>query len=236
MSDTFPITKRMQVLVDQWEQATDQRASFLACYLMMTRNMLAAIQEGRFHDCDWVSKLLHYFANYYFEALQAYEQDRAATPAVWLRAHTAAVETGTLTLQKLLLGVNAHINYDLVLTLVDLLDAEWESMQEQIRRERYEDYCHVNQIINETIDSVQDSILEVDMPAMDVIDRLFGGMDEWLISYLISDWREEVWQKALTMLTTHAPNEREQIRQRLEAETLARAEAILLKGNLGAII
>ena len=74
------------------------------------------------------------------------------------------------------------------------------------------------------------------MPAMDVIDRLFGGMDEWLISYLISDWREEVWQKALTMLTAHASNEREQIRQRLEAETLARAEAILLKGNLGAII
>ena len=88
---------------------------------MMTNNMLIAIDQDEFHDPEWVSILLHRFADYYFEALDKYEAGDIQTPVVWEVAHDAATERKIFVLQNLLLGVNAHINYDLVVTLVELL-------------------------------------------------------------------------------------------------------------------
>jgi hypothetical protein len=66
----------------------------------------------------------------------------------------------------LLLGVNAHINYDLVLTLVDLLEPEWKQLSAEQCQQRHSDYCHVNEIISLTIDIVQDDVLERSIPTI----------------------------------------------------------------------
>ena len=50
-------------------------------------------------------------------------------------------------LQNLLLGINAHINYDLVLTIYDMPAPEWERLTEEQRRRRFQDHCTVNVII-----------------------------------------------------------------------------------------
>jgi len=59
-------------------------------------------------------------------------------------------------LQNLLLGVNAHVNYDLTFAVVDLLAPEWAGLSEAERRARYEDFCQVNRIIAETVDEVHE--------------------------------------------------------------------------------
>ncbi len=69
--------------------------------------------------------LLHRFADYYFDALDAYDADPARTPAVWRVAHEATRAPRTSAVQHLLLGLNAPINYGLVRTLVDVLEPEW---------------------------------------------------------------------------------------------------------------
>ena len=148
----------------------------------MTRNMLDAVDAGEFADAAWVSRLLHHFAGYYFGALDAYEAGEEGTPEVWRCAHDAARRSNTPAISLLLLGVNAHINYDLVLAVADLLEPEWPCLSNAKRRARYEDYCRVNDIIGRTIDRVQDGILEKREPIMALIDTLFGPMDEWLVS------------------------------------------------------
>ena len=35
---------------------------------------------------------------------------------------------------------------------------------------------------------------------MKVIDQLFGRLDEYLLSILITSWREEVWQHAIKLI------------------------------------
>jgi hypothetical protein len=217
----------MQALVQQWESAADRRAAFLSCYLLMTRNMLAAIDKGEFGDALWVSRLLHRFADYYFDALAAYDQDSPATPPVWRQAHNATLQPGTQVLQHLMLGVNAHINYDLVLTLVDLLEPEWTQLSPEERARRHADHCHVNDVIGRTIDAVQDSIIERFMPVMDIVDKLLGPIDELVVAQLLTRWREDVWKHALQLLEAPEPGEREHLRQELEATALQRAETIL---------
>lgn len=213
--------------VQEWQACGDRRAIFLDCYLRMTRNMLAALAAGEFHDGAWVDRLLCRFADYYFDALAAYDRTDPATPPVWRIAHDAAALPGTMTLQNLLLGVNAHINYDLVLTLVEVLAPEWDTLAEVDRHTRYVDYTYVNDVIARTIDVVQDEIIERATPALRLVDDLLGPVDEWVTEKVIVDWREEVWRHAVAMLAATDHAERASQRSAVEAATLRRADLLL---------
>ena len=83
------------------------------------------------------------------------------------------------------MGVNAHINYDLVLALFDMLQPEWKQLSNQQKQIRLEDHNYVNQVIARTIDRVQDELLEPSNPGLAWVDKLFGRVDEFLISKLI---------------------------------------------------
>ena len=210
---------RMTELVDQWEAVQDRRAIFLGCYRLMTRNMLNAIEAGRFHDGMWVSHLLERFAEYYFAALDRYEQDGLTSP-VWELAFNATRDQNVTTLQHLLLGVNAHINHDLVFSLYDLLQPEWAEATPDQRAARHADHEMVNRIIGETTDAVQDQVVERFSPWTDFLDKMLGPVDEWLTSHLISQWREEVWENAVRYLESATPEEREALRQHIEQQTV----------------
>lgn len=223
------VTERMQEIIATWERASDPRAVFLSCYQCMTENVLIAIDGGEFNDAAWVNHLLHRFADYYFDALDEYEADAAAAPAVWRLAHDQALRKQTAVLQKMLLGINAHINYDLVFALADLLEPEWDQLTADQREARFADHCHVNAIIGRTIDTVQDDVMERYSPSMDLVDKLLGPPDEMIASRLISGWRNEVWQQAVRHLESTSPAERNELRSQVEAATLHKANIILLR-------
>lgn len=225
--DHRPVVQRMSALVQHWETVSDRRAIFLGCYTLMTRNMLDAVEAGRFHDGAWVSRLLHRFADYYFDALEVYEQNPGASPHVWRLAHDAARRAEVLTVQHLMLGVNAHINFDLIFTLAELLEPEWDALPDDARDARHADYLHVNTIIGETIDSVQDTILEPRSPWLDVVDKLLGPVDEWLTSRLVTGWRGQVWADAIHLLTLRDKYSRHEFRREIEAAAVRRGYNIL---------
>jgi hypothetical protein len=186
----------------------------------MTSNTLAAIRQQEFRDTGWVDGLLHRFADYYFEALEAYERDPAAAPPIWQMTFGAAGDRHMLPVQHLLLGVNAHINYDLVLALVDRLRPEWPGLSAEQRAARYADHCHVNAVIAQTIDSVQDQILDSAMPVMNLVDVLMGRLDERIVSAVITHWRETVWKNTQDLLAAQTAGEQQQVLRGVEAEAL----------------
>jgi hypothetical protein len=227
MPDEKTILSRMTALVDHWEAAHDRRAIFLGCYRLMTRNMLDAIEAGRFQDDVWVAQLLHRFADYYFAALDRFDQDSPDTPAVWRLAFDATHDEGVTTLQHLLLGVNAHINFDLVFALYDQLAPEWAILSAEQRAQRHADHELVNRIIGETVDAVQDQVIDRHSPWFDFVDKLLGPVDEWLTSRLISHWREEVWENAIRYLVLTVPQDRAALRQHIEQQAVRLANDML---------
>lgn len=236
MAQELHVVQRMQDRVERWQEAADRRADFLHCYMLMTANMLEALEAGEFEDREWVNRLLQRFAEYYFEALDAYEQDRDMAPAVWCTAHDATLANEHRAVQRVFLGVNAHINYDLVMALVDVLQAEWRTADEMLRQVRYRDHCHVNEIIARSIDRVQDDVVEEAEPFMEIVDQLFGPLDEWAIAWLIRRWRDEVWRNAIRYLHATEDEARAALRQKIEATTLRRAEAIVLGKDLRRVL
>ena len=222
MIDPHELVRTMVAQAGRWEAAHDRRAIFLRTYSMMTDNMLQALEQQRFADGEWVGRLLHRFADYYFDALACFDCGENV-PLVWQEVHRAAAERDLHILQHLLLGVNAHINYDLVLTLDEMLRPEWAGLSESKRTERYQDHRLVNTIIGETIDAVQDEVVEPHSPVLRLVDQLFGRLDERLLIGLIRRWREEVWTHAQAMLPLTTPTQREQFRQTLEAEVMQKS-------------
>ncbi|MBI5880324.1 MAG: hypothetical protein HZB53_21955 [Chloroflexi bacterium] len=222
------VAERMRTLVSQWQASADRRATFLDCYLLMTRNVLTALERGEFRDAVWVDRLLNHFADYYFAALDAFERDAAASPAVWQLAHHATRNPNITALQNLLLGVNAHINYDLVLATADLLRPEWDTLNEAQRAGRYADYGHVNLVICATIDAVQDQVLDPAMPIMASLDKAFGPLDELLISHLIMRWREGVWQHTTNLLAAREPAAQAEVVRHVESDALRLGHLIVL--------
>jgi hypothetical protein len=216
-------------MIENWVQCADRRSIFLNCYKLMTLSMLEALETGEFQDPGWVGGLLERFAEYYFVASQAYEEGRAEVPRVWRVAYDAARNPDTMVLQNVLLGINAHINYDLVLTLVDVLEPE-KSQLDSLRREfRYQDHAQVNHAIALTVNSVQDQVLEPQAPILDLVDKLLGPLDEWTISRLIAGWRDAVWEYALQVIDAATPELRQVVIQRVEASAMQWANRIMLK-------
>lgn len=232
-TDEHAYVTRMQGLIDGWEPASDRRAIFLTCYLMMTRNMVSHVDAGGFGDAPWMSALLYRFIEYYFNAVDAYATDPGSAPVVWQRSFDSAADPDLHVLQNLMLGVNAHISYDLVFALVDVMRADWPRVDEPCRQCRYDDYGIVNHVICQTLDAVQDDVVERYSPGMDWVDRGFGRFDEWATERMIVRWREDSWRSALALLT--APDsERPALRAEVEARAVRRADAIRgEKGILG---
>ncbi len=236
MLEEQPVADRMQALIHAWQISGDRREIFLSCYAMMTANMLAAIESGSFEDNAWVSGLLRHFAGYYFDALAAYEQDATAAPAAWQIAFQACRSPHTHVLQNLSLGVNAHINYDLVFALSDRLAPEWSGLTPDQQKSRYRDHCHVNAIIHQTIDAVQDQVVERNNAALKLADQLMGPLDEWLTARLITDWREQVWENAIHLIQCQADTERQFVLQAVEQRSLERARSILGESGVAGLI
>jgi hypothetical protein len=233
-ASTYDITTRMAEQIARWERNGDRRAIFLACYRLMTDNMLRGVAQACFRDSSWVGALIENFAEYYFVALDAYEGGPGPLPAVWRRAHDLARVPTTTVIQSLLMGVNAHINCDLVLVLDDMLTPEWAGLAPAARADRHHDYCMVNAVIAETIDAVQDQVLEPYARGMDVVDRLCGPLDEWCTARLIRNWRGDVWRRALAIVEASSLATRQELRAQSDTVALRRIELLERGGELGA--
>jgi hypothetical protein len=136
----------------------------------------------------------------------------------------------------LLLGVNAHINYDLIFTLTDMLAPEWPRLDPAGRQLRYRDHCLVNRIIYQSVNAVQDQVIERYQPALDLVDLAFGPLDEWLVYRLLGTWREEVWRAALRYLKASDDLARSLLRRQVESRALQRARAILTPRGPAALL
>ena len=224
---TWATLARMRETTGRWG-TLDQRGVFLRCYEVMTVSMLEALSSEVFEDPVWVTRLLERFAGYYFDALDAYEQDPSGAPTAWRLAHDACLDPDARPLQRLLLGINAHVNYDLALALHELLEPDWGPMPVESRESRLRDYVRVNQVIAATVDQVQDQLVEPLEPVLRVLDVLLGGADELVASRLLDRWRDGAWEHGLALLDARSVDERASVVLLLETEAVHTARLIML--------
>jgi hypothetical protein len=72
-------------------------------------------------------------------------------------------------------------------------------------------------------------VIERLVPRMDLVDKLLGPLDEWMISTLITHWRDDVWRQAVDLLEMEDNEACEVRKNQIEQQTISRANTILLE-------
>jgi hypothetical protein len=170
----------------------DRRAVFLTVYSRMTATVRDAIDDGAFIDSEWAASYLVAFAERYRRALAAFERRAfASLPRPWLIAFVAAARGETLVAQDALLGINAHITYDLTYALGDVgIDPD--------RDAKRADHDRINAILARLVQTAQDALVEA-YAAVGIagIDRLLDPLDDRLALLGLKGVREFAWGNAV---------------------------------------
>jgi len=186
--------KRLQDLLAAFEARNDRRAAFLSIYAEMTGAVAQRTFDGGFDHPDWVGRYLVAFANHYREAVRDYERgDLAELADPWQLAFDAADAGDSLVIQDVLLGVNAHINYDLSLA-VNKAGVRTD------RGPKYVDHSRVTDVIADIIDDAQDHLVdEFGADGLSTIDDSLGRLDEQFSVLTIDQCRDSAWRTAVAL-------------------------------------
>ena len=209
-----------QIILDHRERRS-RLAFFAALYRAVTVRVRLGIQNGQFDDGPRMDRFDTVFANRYLAALDDWHNG-IKPPRAWRAAFDAEGRSGTMILQHLLLGMNAHINFDLPLAAMSVAPgAALPTLSH--------DFQAINAILEALIEPMQ-AVVGMHSPLLSVLDRVGGRTDESLVTFSIRNARDEAWHEA-----NRLAQEGELLRQRsilsLDRRVALLAERIIVPGG-----
>jgi hypothetical protein len=178
------VIKEMTKRYKKLEKTCDHDAVFSLVYLLTTQKYQETALSTGYSDVSSVTREDAVFADYYFNAYDAYHSGNGYVPPAWQIAFDFA-EAGVLTSQgNALLGISAHIQRDLAFTLYDLDRAGYPVS--------YDDHTLVNSFLAQVDASPVATLLDPTYPVGGSSDAIFF-------------WRELAWQNFVAM--RDAPDE-----------------------------
>lgn len=116
---------------------------FNLLYLMVTRQVNAP--PAGWKAPAWIEHLDVVFAHFYFSAITDWIQNAASVPSSWQALFESRFKTGIDRIQFALAGMNAHINHDLALALLQT-DADM-NLTPLDNGPEHDDYENVNALL-----------------------------------------------------------------------------------------
>jgi Family of unknown function (DUF5995) len=236
----------------------DGRAIFLRAYFVMTTQVNAAVHgTGDFQETgplffepECVDRLAARFAALYFESLErsrAWPVQKPICPA-WGMAMAQARKSRPSILQNLLLGINAHINFDLSLGIHDVVRKDLQRLRQEVKdpgeRERRSaellarwkfDHDQMNNVLVRCNPKIQEVLGREFRGAMGALSQMFGLFDELITITGLRYYRDRVWHNVLGLLAAR-PEDLEKVKLRLRWESLQVAEFIIYGGWLNSVL
>jgi hypothetical protein len=161
---------------------------FNALYLEVTREVAAALREGRLEDPPFLEHLAVLFGNAYFRALDDSAQAPASVSRAWAPLIAARFDRRVAPVQFALAGMNAHINYDLPIGVRDTCGAFDVAPREDTPQHR--DYVRLNTILADVQERVKGWLAT---GLLGILDRALGRLDDVVASFSVARARDAAW-------------------------------------------
>ncbi len=180
----------------------DPKRYFHATYLRTTRAVRDEIERGGFADPGWVERWDVAFAGLYLDALARYEET-ATTSGPWQVAFDEARRAGAVSagrplppLRHVLLGMNAHINYDLPQALLAVIDPEVFDDPLAIAS-READHRHIDTVLAARVAEEDRELARIELPGTRTrVDRLLAPLNTAGTRRFLRESRRKVWGNA----------------------------------------
>ncbi|MET0285125.1 MAG: DUF5995 family protein [Polyangiales bacterium] len=225
----------MRDALQYFHREHDQRAIFLRAYYLITIAMHCAVNRQApyttrmFFDAQWIRKLAGKFGALYFQSLTT--ADRPGERA-WKHAHRLAENDQGSVLQDLLLGLNAHINYDLAYGIyLNMLEFGDDRDHLLLPRRKF-DHDQVNSVLVDTMPRVEQVLTRDYGGEVLALGTIAGSFDEVLAGAGLKYYRERVWWSAVSYLSATNEEERGLVTTRLDWESGQLAGVIAGEENI----
>jgi len=215
---------RMAAVGEPLERAGDKRRYFHATYQRTTIAVAEEIKRGGFADPGWVEEWDVAFAGLYLDALEA---DLAGkTPSrPWAIAFGAPA--GLPPLRQVLLGMNAHINFDLPQAIVAVISDEQFGDATLIAR-RAADHRAIDGVLASRVAAEDDELAALPGPAP-LLDRLLAPLNRLGTQRFLREARQKVWANATALSLARRQGPDAYARVLAQLEELSAAKVIQLQ-------
>lgn len=187
---------RMDALLRPMRATGDERQHFLATYMRTTLAVKDELERGGFVDEAWTERWDIAFANLYLDALDDWNAERPV-PGPWRVAFEAANAAPRVPpIRHLLLGMNAHINYDLPQALIQVItDQEFDDPALVARRSR--DHEHIDAILSSRVAAEDGELKKVEQPGdRTLLDHVLTPFNRAGSKRFLKEARGKVWRNA----------------------------------------
>ena len=184
----------MEKRSDAFSPEHDGLRAFLATYRRTTVAVGEAIERGGFEDGAWVEAWDVAFADLYFDALDAHLTGVGRVPRPWRLAFDAPPDLPVVT--RVLLGMNAHINYDLPQSLLAVIgDEEFDDAGVMARRQR--DHERIDGVLAGRVGA--ESVELAAQSVVSLLDRALQPLNRRASRRFLRESREKVWHNTLAL-------------------------------------
>jgi hypothetical protein len=173
--------------------ASDGVVCFARMYREVTESVAAELEGETFADAPFLAALDVGFAELFFAALEA----RANVPAAWAPLFAARARRGIAPLQFAFAGMNAHINRDLPVALVQTC----EERGVELRRgsPEHADFERINDLLARVEARVKASYLSGWLVKLDRLLHRIDRIDDVVAMWDVRVAREAAWANAETL-------------------------------------
>jgi hypothetical protein len=220
---------RMTGLLEPLEATGDKRRYFHATYLRTTIAVAGEIKRGGFADPGWVEDWDVAFAGLYLDALEAELAGRQPSRP-WAIAFGAPA--GLPPLRHVLLGMNAHINFDLPQAIVAVIsDEQFDDPALIARREA--DHRAIDGVLAARVAAEDAELASVSGP-VPLLDRVLAPLNRRGTRRFLREARQKVWANAtaLSRARRQGPDAYARVLAQLEALSAAKVTALQAPGQV----
>lgn len=187
MNTIDEVIRKLDLIIQDAETHNDPAGYFAALYRKVTIKVKEGIAKGYFDDGPRMEQLDVLFAQRYLDAWKAYKLCDQMSCS-WKKAFEQSPRYWPIVLQHLLVGMNAHINYDLGIVAAEISKGkELEDLRE--------DFNRINSILSELVHEVQDNLSSV-WPMLKYLLKLTGKVDDYLVDFSMKLARDGAWKFA----------------------------------------
>jgi Family of unknown function (DUF5995) len=189
-STVAEVIARMEAIVSPLPRG-DGVACFTRLYLAVTQGVESRLGGTVFRDPRFLERLDVAFADLFFDAVDDFQRDPAATPHAWLPLFQSRSQRGIAPLQFAFAGMNAHINRDLPVALVATCSALGIVLEEG--SPQHQDFETVNTLLATTEAQVKKQYLTGWLRALDRIVHRCDRIDDIVAMWDVGRARDAAW-------------------------------------------
>jgi hypothetical protein len=222
------VVEVMQSRLDALRPGQEHLREFLGTYLRTTLAVGAAVDDGLFEDPEWVERWDVVFAELYLTALDAHLAGGVPSRP-WRLAFDAPADLAALRL--VLLGINAHVNFDLPQALLAVID-DRDFTDPAVMDRRRRDHERIDSVLAGRVAAEDDELAS--RSARTFLDRALQPLNRVASKRFLRESRIKVWHNTLELQAARlaGPTAYDERLAELEVLSAARIADLLAPGQV----